>query len=164
MRALFCLTSRKLEVILWIPSSVTSGVFVSALLAVRKLLYRSLHGFSHENFKENRVQGVGRFHPHSRRGLQSSSFQQRLRLSGCGPLKKVLLAFSSVAPPLALRNTRKDIGVIERPVRDQDERKAKRARRRKKNRLEKEAEQGGAFVPAAVNVDARVPVDEEGEG
>lgn len=42
-----------------------------------------------------------------------------------------------------------------------DERKAKRLRRRARDKLQDEAAQGGAFVPAAVNVDAQVPVDEE---
>lgn len=42
------------------------------------------------------------------------------------------------------------------------ERARKKARRRARNKARAEAEQGGAFVPAAaVIVDAQVPVDEE---
>ena len=44
------------------------------------------------------------------------------------------------------------------------ERARKKARRRARNKAKAEAEQGGAFVQAAVNVDAQVPVDEEEQG
>eukprot|EP00903_Cladosiphon_okamuranus_P016893 g15574.t2 len=59
-----------------------------------------------------------------------------------------------------------ETGVIAKKlsIEEERERKAKRARRRSKNKALAEAEQGGAFVPAAVNVDAQVPVDEEEEG
>lgn len=47
---------------------------------------------------------------------------------------------------------------------DLEERKAKKARRRARNKARAEAERGGAFVPSAVNVDAQVPVEEEKQG
>eukprot|EP00752_Nemacystus_decipiens_P004714 g4298.t1 len=59
-----------------------------------------------------------------------------------------------------------DTRVIEKKLTEEEwkDRKAKRARRRARRKATDEAEQGGAFVPTAVNVDAQVPFDEQQEG